>query len=562
MKKVILSAMALMIGSLAFAQVSTDPAAPAVQSATNLSADPLSNAVENNQSGTENYQLVRQEGTASSVYIDQSGGGVGLGNLIYVRQSGDVNGNQALSGEANRADVRQDGTENKGFIRQEGDRNDAAMVQNASVSQSTGYIRQGTGDNAEDNYAGIEQSNGTNNSAWIQQTYDDNEALTLQDGSNHQALTNQNANPNNSAGHNARVEQNGDSQMSYVAQTGSNANADVLQNGASNYSDVQQSGQGASAASNDADVDQNGVGNKSFINQTDTHNASIVNQLGNLNKADVTQSGVGQNNGNVTQNGNGNYGNQTQVNSTGGSASNVALINQGDATNAGTLTSVPGLYNTANGVLDITTGGGITADGTDDNVAFQSQDGSGNTAESMQFADQTYGGIFAGYTKQIQVGDNNQAVVLQNFYDEAGTFDDNNAALQVQTGDNNVAALLQGGDSHDAWMIQDGDDNVLAVQLGRHNDLVTKQWEGANFMEIGQQGTFNNVYAAQRGGQSLIADQAGTGNVMEILQVGPGGDMLETIDCDIPAEMAPMPLPPMQDLEIPSIDFPALCTDC
>jgi len=561
MKKVILSATALLICAAVNAQLSSDPAAPTVQSAASLSADPLANAVENNQTGEENYQLVRQEGTSSSVYIDQSGGGVTLGNLIYIRQSGDVNGNGALSGQDNRADVRQAGTENEVFVRQEGDGNDAGLVQDASVSQSIGYIRQGTGENAEDNYAGISQANGTNNSAWIQQTYDNSEALTLQDGSNHQALTNQNANPNQSAGHSARVEQNGDGQMSYVAQDGSGSNADVLQNGAGNYSDVQQSGGGASAlANNDADVDQDGNGNKSFIAQSGADNSSTVNQLGDLNMSDVTQTGAGENIGNVIQNGNGNYVHQVQNNGTAGSAANQALVNQGQVTGAAPITA--SLLNNVNLIQPIQTGETLATDGTDDNVAFQSQDGSGNVVESLQFASQEFGGEFAGYTKQIQTGDNNTASVLQNFYTDDGTFDDNNAALQVQTGDNNVAGLIQVGDSHDAWMIQDGDDSAMAVQAGQENDLVTKQWEGANYMQIGQDGIENAIYAAQRGGHSFIASQAGNGNVMEVLQVGPAGDMFETIDCDIPAEMEPMALPPMQNLEIPSIDVPGLCEDC
>ncbi|WP_197463512.1 curlin repeat-containing protein, partial [Cochleicola gelatinilyticus] len=217
MKKVMLSAMALMVGSLAFAQQVGDPRAEQADYAAGASSP--ANAVENVQSGEDNYMLVRQEGTSSSVYIDQSGGGAGVGNLVYVRQSGDVNDNQTLSGEANMADVRQDGTTNKGYVHQEGDGNEAAMVQEASVSASTGLIRQGTGENAEDNYAGMIQRNGNNNSGWIQQTFDNSEALTVQDGSNHQAKTIQNANPDNSDGHDARVEQNGTGQMSYVAQT-------------------------------------------------------------------------------------------------------------------------------------------------------------------------------------------------------------------------------------------------------------------------------------------------------------------------------------------------------
>jgi len=559
MKKVIFSAMALMAGSLAFAQVSNDASAPSTQEATNL-AGPGSTAVDHVQAGVENYMLVRQEGTSSSVYIDQSGGGLGTGNSIYVRQSGDVNDNQALSGEDNDATVRQAGFSNQGFVRQEGDGNDAAMTQTSTVDNSIGYIRQGTGENAEDNYAGLVQSGGTNNSGWIQQTFDNSEALTLQDGSNHQALTNQNANPDNSGGHNARVEQNGDGQMSYVAQTGTGSDADVLQNGSNNYSDVQQTGGGASVtANNTADVDQDGNLNKSFVNQTNRENSAVVDQLGNRNKSDVVQSGIGANDGMVIQNGNRNYVSQNQVNGVSGSTSNVALVNQGDRTNAQTLSNNLPLFLETDAILT-TQGGGVPADGTNDNVAFQIQDGSGNNAEAQQFS--ALDSPFAGYSKQIQSGDNNTALVVQNAFEETGTPNTNNAALQMQTGDDNIAGLVQSGSGHDAWMIQDGDDKALAVQSGVRNDLVTKQYEGANFMEIGQQGFENEVYAAQRGGQSFIGDQSGTHNVMEVLQVGPGGNLLETIDCNIPAEMAPMDLPNMQGLEIPDISVPGLCADC
>ncbi|WP_197463490.1 curlin repeat-containing protein, partial [Cochleicola gelatinilyticus] len=166
------------------------------------------------------------------------------------------------------------------------------------------------------------------------------------------------------------------------------------------------------------------------------------------------------------------------------------------------------------------------------------------------------------YSKQVQIGDNNTALVVQNAFDDTQLYNDNNSALQVQTGDNNSAGLIQIGNTQNAWMIQDGDDSVLAVQAGRENDLVSKQYEGTNFMEIGQQGLANDLFAAQRGGQSFIGDQSGFQNIMEVLQVGPAGNLLETIDCDIPDPMGPMPLPEMENLMIPDITVPGLCADC
>ncbi|OAB78419.1 hypothetical protein, partial [Cochleicola gelatinilyticus] len=514
MKRVILSALALMIGSFVFAQASQDAAAPDVEQADNLSGDTAANRVENTQSGTENYMLVRQEGTSSSVFIDQSGGGAGAdeGNLVYVAQAGDVTGNTGLSGQANAADVRQSGTSNEGYVYQGGDRNAAGMQQ--SGDDQIAYIQQGVL-NAEDNYAGVVQS-GDTHSSWIFQGHDNNEALSLQSGSGHASKIDQNSAPDGSDGHNARVEQEGTSQMSYVEQDGSGSDADVFQTGNANYSDVQQDGGGANVfANNTADIDQDGTGNKSFVNQSNRNNSSVVDQLGDLNMSHVVQSGVGTNDGQVVQNGDGNYVRQTQTNGTSGSDANVALVNQGDRTNAQALSNNLPLFLATDAILS-TQGGAVPADGSNENVAYQTQDGSGNNAESQQFSQS--GAPFAGYSKQVQIGDNNTALVVQNAFDDTQLYNDNNSALQVQTGDNNSAGLIQIGNTQNAWMIQDGDDSVLAVQAGRENDLVSKQYEGTNFMEIGQQGLANDLFAAQRGGQSFIGDQSGFQNIMEVLQ--------------------------------------------
>ncbi|OAB75823.1 hypothetical protein [Cochleicola gelatinilyticus] len=570
MKKVILSAMALMAGSLVFAQVSGDAAAPQAQQADYASGASMpSNAVENIQSGVENYMLVRQEGTSSSVYIDQSEGGAGVGNLIYVRQSGDVDGNEADSGEGNMADVRQAGTNNDGFVRQEGDFNEAAMVQNAGSDNNIGYIRQGTGQNAENNYAGLVQD-GSGNSGWIQQTFDNSEALTLQDGTNHQALTVQDANPNNSNGHDAKVEQLGDQQKSYVSQIGSDSRADVFQEGDQNYSDVKQSGTGV----NVADVDQSGSLNQSFIVSAGNGQNATVFQDGDENAADVGQSGAAVNNAHVVQIGNGDYANQRQTNAAG--ADNNALINQGDLANALSLSELDVLYDATNGVLD--TEFGNPSPGSFNGVAYQTQNGDGNRAESHQFGDESFIDFspFPGiqpvgpnYSKQEQTGSGNEALVVQNAFHGLGPFTDaiipdgENTALQVQTGNNNSVSLIQRDLGNDAWQIQDGEDSAMGVQIGYNNNLVTKQYQGSNFMETGQAGGELNLYAAQRGGQSFIGDQSGLFNTMEVLQVGPEGmDMFETINCDIPDPMTPMQLPEMETLTIPGIDTPELCADC
>lgn len=562
MKKVILSAMALMAGSLVFAQVSGDAAAPQAQQADYAAgASAPANAVENIQSGVANYMLVRQEGTSSSVYIDQSEGGAGEGNLIYVRQSGNVNDNTALSGEGNMADVRQAGTNNDGYIRQEGDFNEAAMVQTAGSDDNIGYIRQGTGQNAEDNYAGLVQD-GSGNSGWIQQTFDNSEALTLQTGTDHQSLTNQNANPDNSAGHDARVEQQGNSQMSYVAQTGSNSEADVYQEGDSNYSDVRQSGTGV----NTADVDQSGNLNKSFVESAGNGQNSIVFQDGDENKADINQSGAAINNAHIVQIGNNDYANQSQTNAAG--AANNALINQGDLVNALSLSELDVLYTDTNAILDAE--GGVPSPESFNGVAFQVQNGSGNRAEAHQFGEDEFFFDFLpvgpNYSKQIQTGNNNEALVVQNAFHGDLPFnlepDGANTALQVQSGDNNTVSLIQRDLGNDAWQIQDGNDSAMGVQIGFNNELVTKQYQGANFMETGQDGLGLGIYAAQRGGQSFIGDQSGTLNTMEVLQVGPSMDAWETIDCTIPDPMQPMDLPDMETLTIPGIDTPELCADC
>ncbi|OAB78418.1 hypothetical protein [Cochleicola gelatinilyticus] len=566
MKKVILSALALMVGSFVFAQASQDAAAPDVEQADNLSGDAAANRVENTQAGTENYMLVRQEGTSSSVFIDQSGGGAGAdeGNLVYVAQAGDVTGNTGLSGQANAADVRQSGTSNEGYVYQGGDRNAAGMQQ--SGDDQIAYIQQGVL-NAEDNYAGVVQS-GDTHSSWIFQGHDNNEALSLQSGSGHASKIDQNSAPDGSPGHNARVEQEGTGQMSYVEQDGNNSDADVFQSGDGNYSAINQSGLGT----NTADVDQVGVfgQNKSFIVSAGSNQNATVSQINNFgllgdNISDIIQNGLSENNATVLQDGpssSENYANIQQTNATTGNATNNATVNQGNRP-AFLGSALSGLYSQTNDILDTESLSPLSS--SFGNIAFQSQVGAGNRAESHQFNN-----AFiinnevnnANTSKQIQTGDNNTALVVQNAFNNLNAIASQNHALQEQTGNNNSVSSIQVGLRNETWMQQNGDDSALAVQSGKENDLVTKQFEGANFMEIGQSGDNGAVYAAQRGGQSFMGDQSGINNVMEILQVGPAGNLLETIDCEIPDPMEPMPIPEMENLMIPDITVPGLCADC
>ncbi len=234
-----LSAAALLIGTIAFAQVSGAPSADQSLVPQN-SADTEANAGLSIQNGNDNRVRVRQAGELNTSYTEQDNGGLGSGgNLARVMQTGNVNGNQADSGEDNAAEVRQSGTANQSTTVQEGDFNNAYTAQgqndNGASTGNKALIRQGVANQAESNFAAIEQD-GTDNQAQTQQTTDNSDAWTRQTGDENKSMIVQNAAPEGSFGHEAENFQNGDRNESSIDQRGAGARnlARTFQTGSDN----------------------------------------------------------------------------------------------------------------------------------------------------------------------------------------------------------------------------------------------------------------------------------------------------------------------------------------
>ena len=127
MKKVVLSAMALMIGAAMVAQVDTSgDVAPAYAPSNVAPSAAGANTGLTQQDGTNNKIRVRQAGTSQDVYSVQGNGLGNGGNLAKVMQTGAVN---TTSGIANKANVFQLGTANQSNTIQEGDENKAITKQ-------------------------------------------------------------------------------------------------------------------------------------------------------------------------------------------------------------------------------------------------------------------------------------------------------------------------------------------------------------------------------------------------------------------------------------------------
>ena len=213
MRKVILSVVALAIASVAMAQ--DTGARKAVQVAQIPGSVATANTGESIQNGSANAVQVRQAGTEQSTLTNQDG----VANLARVMQTGDVNGNQALSGQLNLAEVEQTGFNNESTIYQEGDFNNAMIDQNNDndTAANRAQIMQGTANQAESNDAAIEQD-GEDNSAYTLQTYDNSDASTVQTGTGNISEIGQNAGPEDSMGQFAIVNQTGNANESRVEQ--------------------------------------------------------------------------------------------------------------------------------------------------------------------------------------------------------------------------------------------------------------------------------------------------------------------------------------------------------
>lgn len=484
MKKVILSASALILGGMLYAQTPGTPAAAEVIAPLPLSAVGA-NTGQSTQNGNENKVLVFQAGTSQSASTYQDDG-TGTGdNQISIMQTGNVG---PLSGVQNSAEARQSGTENQMIINQQGDTNSSLTRQgqnDASSARNTAWVRQGTGQQAQDNAAEVNQD-GDDNIAKVKQTFDNSTSLINQTGDGNKAFTNQDAGPNQTDGHAAEMRQTGDDNQAYSFQEGNGAR-------------------------NNAIVVQEGDDNKSY---------------------------------------------QTQFNSgTAGGATNDALVAQGDGTIGTNL--LGSIWVSQLQALDDITNGSFNGPSVGA-IAYQDQIGAGNDAEIHQFGGQPGG---SDYAEQNQLGDDNDAIIVQNAFGSANG--SSNYARQDQDGDSNQAGLAQNGSNHKAYQTQKGDLNIaMSTQRGNGNKLNTHQLGDMNVVNTAQRGTDNGILVVQYGGQSYSVQQNlppganGGNNQVNVFQTTPDG-FNPGIDCGFED-----PRTEMGNYNTPTLDIQDVCPGC
>ncbi|WP_452221103.1 curlin, partial [Lacinutrix salivirga] len=379
------------------------------------------------------------------------------------------------------ADVRQRGTDNQSTSIQEGDFNEAITRQGmkeATLGVSEGNrakIHHGIGQQGESNFAMIEQD-GKDNSAKTVQVYDNSDARTVQEGDDNVADIRQDAGPNQSAGHEALLEQYGDENVSRIRQNGENRNmARSVQVGDRNKVNQNQTSNGGSGIGNRATVDQ-GNGNVPLNGLFTTYHTDLQN-------VDNTQN-AGFN---------------------GASDDGLALQNQSGTNNEAFI--------------------GQFGDGSQvGNYAEQNQDGDSNRALSVQNA---FGSSSGGdnYSRQDQDGDNNLAAVAQNGTDHLAyqrQYGNDNSALSTQRGNDNHLSTYQGGDGNAVETGQRGTMNTILV-------VQKEQGWGGHSYKVSQ----------NLPGGTPVGNPNG-GNIADILQLGPDGDFAADAEgCDFqdPADL-------------------------
>ena len=501
MKKVILSAAALLIGAATFAQVPGAPVADQSLVPQN-SADAEANAGLSIQNGNDNRVRVRQAGELNTSYTEQDNGTGTGGNLARVMQTGNVNGNQADSGEDNAAEVRQSGTANQSTTVQEGDFNNAYTAQgqtNLASSGNKAKIRQGTGNQAESNYAAIEQD-GVDNQAQTQQTYDNSDAWTRQNGTENKSMIVQNAAPEDSFGHEAENFQDGDRNESSIDQLGAGARntARAFQIGSDNQAKQKQT----------ATSSLETMGNRAGV-------AQGQDGFGAFQFTTVTPVAVALNDRIATE-----------------IEPLASPINASNAMSYGAKAKQTQTGRTQE--ADIMQFGGTVGFS---NYAEQEQvSGWGNDAGIVQGHYSV--GQASNYAKQYQAGNNNTAGLVQ----EGSGF----KALQDQRGRHN-----------EALSYQTGEDNLLNIhQRGNDNDATSNQHGLANQALIVQKG--GQSFVAQQNIGLSQNDLSGGGNQIDALQLGPNGDFAtDGIDCGFED---PMDLD--MDYTVPGFDLGDVCPGC
>ena len=452
MKNLILSAAALLIGAVSFAQVAGAPTSQVVTALPGAAA--TANAGESIQNGNNHKVQVRQAGTNQSVYTNQNDGStVAGGNLAAVYQTGDVS---TPSGVENAAEVLQSGEANESTSIQQGDYNNAYTAQGQNDDASTGNkarIQQGTNEQAENNYAAVEQD-GTDNQAQTLQTWDNSDAWTRQIGAENKSMINQVAAPEGSDGHFARNIQDGMRNESFIDQSGA---------GARNFAYADQDGDDNKAKQiQTTDALEGGIGNTAIISQgiqsaftTRLFTAAAIplNDLdGSVFGSNFTPSTLGR---------------ALQVQ--GGNDNQLYAEQYGDGVNGG-------------------------------NYVEQIQLGSGNTGFSEQNFDSAGDG---NYAKQIQIGTNSATALVQRGSDnkshQAQNLGDSNQSLISQDGTGNLSNTHQFGDQNVAHGVQRSELNRLnIVQRDGQSYLANQNLDGLgggnnqiDVMQLGPNGDFS-----------------------------------------------------------------------
>jgi len=441
MKKVILSAAALMCGAIMFGQTPLP---------TQVTPNPLApvgaNAAEANQTGNGQLLKIKQIGYFNSAKTTQGDGtGAGMNEALIDQLGGNL-----IPGKGNTGEVKQLGTENEGAIVQKSSDNKARVdqgqtdhgssVNKARIEQGVvhGLNAVGTGN------VGYIAQDGVDNSAKTIQINDNNDAWTDQDGNHNQAQirqTSTNAPTSNTAttgdeGQTAKVVQHGNINASWVDQDGRGAGneayttqvgnnniavqkqfstVDWLLHG--NTATIEQGPLGHLSNYAYATQDQEGINQDATIKQyngdIDSRNRARQYQRGNANDAKITQtmdnSGHGMNYANQDQNG---------------------VLNDADLVQNGK-----------------------------NNKAYQVQHGNRNKVDSDQHGN-------GNKLNTYQYGDKNYALTQQNH--------DYNAALIVQY-DGQSAVLTQSGYDNSANIFQagpNGGHELLCVfpEFGGHPD--------------------------------------------------------------------------------------------
>ncbi len=443
MKKVILGAAALMIGSFAFAQYTPSSPTQAVQ-ISNQSVNTGANTGESVQNGNDQKVRVRQVGTSNSAATYQDDGTGTGGNLASISQNGAVG---PTSGDSNLAETHQRGSVNQSTANQQGDGNSALTNQGLNNTASSGnkaHIQQGNNLQAEDNWAEVNQD-GDDNQARTLQRWDNNEALTTQMGDRNKADIHQAAEPDSSEGHAAEVNQQGDDNQALLYQHGNGARnmATTIQIGNNNASFQVQKATGTSGDGNNALVDQ-GQG----VNTTTIANDLYYNGLLNVDVINNGSFNAGSDNAIAVQN-------QTGTN-------NIAQASQ---------------FNSGNEATQIQEG--------DANRALIGQNAYGNANGESNRA------------RQEQDGDDNDAAIGQNgsrhvaFQMQAGN---DNTAMSTQRGEHNIANINQWGNQNWATTAQRGECNVAYVNqydgqsYAVQQNLADGMSNGGNQADILQQG--------------------------------------------------------------------------